>query len=146
MGNWNEITEKTGDLSKKGVNAYESVVAIAGVQTFVNTESLKDFVTLLMEAIKLFKECIETNVGSTAAEVIAAREELNAIVEEIAQIMCDGKSLGTEVQGWDEVIQFLCEDACDVDCLDVCEEFDNCCKSEDEPLGKKAQKSTVDQN
>lgn len=141
-----DITEKTNDLSLKGVNAYESVVAIAGVQTFTNTESLEDFVSLLMEAITLFKDCVEANISSTSEEVTTSREELNTCVEEIAQIMCDGKSNGTEVQGWNEVIEFLCEDPCDVDCLDVCSYFDEYCKSNNVPIGKKEQKASVDQN
>lgn len=142
-----EIIAKSEDLAKKGLNAYESVVAIAGVQTFTNTESLKDFVTLLMEAIKKFKECVEANISSSALEVKTAREELNAIVEQIAQLLCDGKTQGTTAAGLKEVIKFLCEDKCEDECIDVCYEFDKCCGAEDDTsYGKRKAKSTVDQN
>lgn len=128
-----DIMDKTKKLDEKGQNAFESAVTIAGIQTFTNTSSLKEFTTLLMDSMKAFKSCVEANIKSTDAEVIASRTELNVIVEELAQIVCDKMAQSTTSQGLDSVIEFVCEkDNCDDDCLDLCKETRNCYEEEGE--------------
>ncbi len=127
-----DILGKTKTLDEKGQNAFESVVTIAGIQTFTNTASLKDFVTTLMEAMKVFKGCVEENIKSTGEEVTTSRKELNTVMEELAQISCDTKSHWTTSQGLQCVIDFICEGECDDGCIDLCTDFENCCDPDDD--------------
>ena len=142
-----EITAKSKKLVDKGKNAVESVITIAGIQTFTNTESLEEFVVNLADKMKSFKDCTEDYISSTADEVKAAREELNAIMEELAVIECDYAEENTTIQGLDLVIDFICECKCDGECLDLCAEFEECCdKSDEKPKEKSKPKQTADQN
>ncbi len=129
---FNDILAKNKKVNDKVENAFESVVSIAGLQTFVNTESLKENTDQLSEAMATLKGCIETNIGSTAEEVIAIREELNTVVAELAQLTCDEHMLGATVEGLNLVETFICTGSCDDDCIDVCKAF-NECKSVPEP-------------
>ncbi|NER12052.1 hypothetical protein GWK08_01240 [Leptobacterium flavescens] len=132
-----EIMDKTKTLDEKGQNAFESAVTIAGIQTFTNTHSLKEFVKLLVDAVKIFKDCVDANIKSTAEDVSKAREELNAVVEELAQIMCDTASESTTSQGLECIIKFICESECDGECLDLCEEYGSCYDKGKENEGRK---------
>lgn len=142
-----EITSKSKKLVDKGKNAVESVITIAGIQTFTNTESLEDYIVNLADKMKSFKDCTEEYISSTTDEVKTAREELNAIMEELAQIDCDYAEEHTTVQGLDLVIDFICDCKCDGECLDLCAEFEKCCdKSDETPKQKSKPKKTADQN
>ncbi|MEL6812863.1 MAG: hypothetical protein AAFP76_16165 [Bacteroidota bacterium] len=127
-----EILAKTKTLDEKGQNAFESAVTIAGIQTFTNTGSLKDFVAKLMDAMKIFKACVETNIKSTGEDVTKSREELNVVVEELAQIACDTATYSTTGQGLQSVIDFICEGECGDGCIDLCADFEVCCESSDD--------------
>ncbi len=50
-----DILGITKTLNEKTENAFESVVAIAGIQTFTNTLSLKKFSISLMDSFKIFR-------------------------------------------------------------------------------------------
>jgi len=142
-----EITTKTKKLVDKGKNAVESIITIAGIQTFTNTASLKEFMDALIEKMTSFKDCTEVNISSTAGEITVSREELNAIVEELAQIECDYASESTTIEGLQLVIDFICDCDCDGECLDLCKEFDECCEKTDEvPSQKSKPKQMADQN
>ncbi len=142
-----EITTTTKKLVDKGRNAVESIVTIAGIQTFTNTQSLKAFVDVLMEKMKNFKECTEANITSTEAEITLSREELNTIMEELAQIECDATAQGATVEGLQLLIDFVCGCECDDECLDLCAEFDSCCGDEaPSPPEKKPSVKKADQN
>jgi Zn-dependent M16 (insulinase) family peptidase len=142
-----EITTKTKKLVDKGKNAVESIVTIAGIQTFTNTESLKEFVEALMEKMTAFKDCTEVNINSTSEEVKVSREELNVIVQELAQIECDFAAECTTIEGLKLVVDFICGCDCDGECLDLCKEFEKCCeKTDKEPTGKSKPKQRADQN
>lgn len=142
-----ELNDKTNALKEKGDNAAESVVVVAGIQTFTNTDSLKDFAVKLMEKMKKFKECTEANIKSTEEEVKAIRTELNTVVEELAQIECDTATQGAIITGLETVIDFICDCDCDGECLDLCAEFDKCCgESEEGPKQKQSPKKTRDKN
>ena len=121
-----EIMDKTKELDEKGQNAFESIVTAAGIHTFTNTVSLKDFATQLMAAMKSFKECVDTNVKSTEVDVATSREELNTVVEELAQIICNKKSEAATGQGLESVIEFVCESDCEDGCIDLCKDIRNC--------------------
>lgn len=143
------ILNKTKTLDEKGQNAFESAVTIAGIQTFTNTASLKAYVTTLMSAMESFKGCIESNISSTATEVTTIRAELNAAVEELAQVICDKNAFSTTCQGLDCVIEFICNCHCDDGCIDICEEFGNCCSHDEHgetAQRKKQHKHNEDQN
>lgn len=140
-GDMTEILNKTKMLDEKGQNAFESAVTIAGIQTFTNTASLKAFVTTLMSAMQAFKGCVESNISSTATEVTKIRGELNTAVEELAQVICDKNTFSTTAQGLESVIEFICTCTCDEGCIDICEEFGNCCSDdEQEEFSKKKKK------
>lgn len=141
-----EINSKTGSLKDKGENAVESVITIAGIQTFTNTAGLKDFATNLMTSVTTLKECAEANVASTATEIETFREELNNVVLELAEMQCEEASQGTTIEGLCEVIDFICNCDCDGECLDLCAEFDECCKDSDDKPEKNMQKIMKDQN
>ncbi|MCX2680316.1 hypothetical protein OOZ15_10225 [Galbibacter sp. EGI 63066] len=144
-----EITDKTKKLDEKGQNAFESVVTIAGIQTFTNTESLKGFAKLLMEAMKKFKDCVNTNIESTDDDVTSIREQLNTTVEELAQVICDKKGFLTHEEGLEAVIKFVCEGECDDNCLDLCKEIKDYCnpdKEEKTSRRRRRKKQSADQN
>ncbi len=142
------IVKKTKDLQLEGQNAFDSAVIIAGIQTFTNTASLKDFITLLMIAIKTFKECVASNIISTGVDVTTVRDDLNKIVEQLAQAICDKNAEFTTSQGLQAVIDFICEGECDEGCIDLCKDFDACCESDDEDNSrpKKKGKQSSDAN
>jgi hypothetical protein len=79
------ITEKTSKLACKGQNAFNGVVNIAGIQTFTNTGGLKSFATKLMDTMKILNDCIAENIKTTEKDVTTYRDELNTIVEELAE-------------------------------------------------------------
>ncbi len=142
-----QLNEKSKKLVDKGKNAVESIITIAGIQTFTDTASLKAFVVALMEKMTSFKQCTEDYIGSTEEEVKVSREELNAIMEELAQIECDWASEGTTIEGLQLLIDFVCDCDCDGECLDLCEEFEECCEeSSDDPPQKSKPKNKKDQN
>ena len=142
-----ELNEKSKKLVDKGKNAVESIITIAGIQTFTNTASLKAFVDALVEKMTSFKKCTEEYIGATEAEVKKAREELNAIMEELAQIECDAAAEGTTIEGLQLLIDFICDCDCDGECLDLCAEFEECCdKSDGRPPQKSKPKNNKDQN
>lgn len=147
---FNDIMLKNKKVNDKVVNAFESVVSIAGLQTFVNTESIKENTDQLTAVMKTLKDCVETNIASTEKEVIAIRGELNTVVEELAQLKCDEKKEGARGDGLILVENFICETDCDDECLDVCKEFNECIESkEDEdcdPEHDGKGKQTKDQN
>lgn len=144
-----DIMDKTKTLNEKGQNAFESAVTIAGIQTFTNTVSLKDFSKLLTDAMKTFKDCVGTNIISTGKDVTTTREELNLIIEELTTITCNKKAEHTKSEGLDAVIKFICEGECDGECLDLCRDIKNCYDSEDESdkrWHKDKNRQSVDQN
>ncbi|MBQ4818587.1 hypothetical protein [Aquimarina sp. MMG016] len=129
-GDLHDILQKTKDLNEKGQNAFESAVAIAGVQTFTNTHSLKEFATNLATAMKNFKDTVESNIASTSTEVVQCRGELTTIEEELAQIVCDKKAEGVKKEGLEGVKDFVCEGKYSCDLLNVCSEVVNCYDSD----------------
>ncbi len=144
-----EIMEKTKNLDEKGQNAFDSIVTLAGIQTFTNTGSLKEFVTAVVEKIKIFKGCIDANVKSTGEEANTFMLELNTITEELAQVICDKQTQNNASKALDHLIDFICESECDGDCLDLCKEIRNCFDSNEDGeyeryQGKKRQ--SQDQN
>ncbi|WP_062057019.1 hypothetical protein [Aquimarina longa] len=144
-----EITEKTKQLDEKGQNAFQSVVTIAGIQTFTNTMILKDFIAELSVAVKDFKECIDTNIKSTSEDVTTSRKELNVIVEELAQVACDKEMEHIKVQGLERVKHFVCEGEYEDECLDLCKDIRSCYDSDDghKPKRKpRSRKQSTDQN
>lgn len=132
-----EILDKTKELDEKGQNAFESVVTIAGIHTFTNTVSLKGFAAKLMDSVKNFKACVDTNIKSTATDVVTSREELNTIVEELAQIICDKKTEAIIGNGLESVIEFVCESDCEDGCIDLCKDIKNCYDSDENSDQKK---------
>ncbi|WP_103069633.1 hypothetical protein [Aquimarina sediminis] len=139
-----KINNKTNTLKEKAENAVESVVTIGGIQTFTNTASLKDFAANMMTKMTDFKVCIESNIKSTEEEIKLSREELNAVVEKLAEIECSEASKATTIEGLQSVIDFVCDEDCDGDCLDLCADFDNCCGDSDQEPVKKKQGKTKD--
>lgn len=127
----NEILSKTKSLDERGQNAFDSIVTLAGIQTFTNTEGLKPFVTDFMDKMKTFKDCNDANVTSTAEEVTTFRTDLNSITEELAQVICDKQVQINTTNAMDHLIEFICESDCDGDCLDLCKEIKNCFEGED---------------
>src|SRR5690554_2151393 len=121
-----DIMEKTKTLDEKGQNAFDSIVTLAGIQTFTNTGSLKDFVLSFVDKIKIFKECIEANIKSTGEEVSTFILELNTITEELAQVICDKLAQNNASNAMEHMIEFICESECDGECLDLCKETGNC--------------------
>ncbi len=127
----NEILGKTKSLDEKGQNAFESIVTLAGIQTFTNTEGLKPFTTDFMDKMKAFKDCNDANVKSTTDEVTTFRTELNGITEELAQVMCDKQVQNNTANAMDHLIDFICESECDGECLDLCKQIKNCFDGDD---------------
>ncbi|HLW31866.1 MAG TPA: hypothetical protein VKX40_06370 [Aequorivita sp.] len=142
-----DIMEKTKNLDEKGQNAFDSIVTLAGIQTFTNTGSLKDFVTAIAEKIKIFKECIETNVKSTGEEVDTFSLEVNTITEELTQVICDKQTQNNTSKAMSHLIDFICESECDGDCLDLCKEVKNCFDgNEDGEYYQSKNRQSKDQN
>lgn len=126
------ISRKTTELASKGQNAFNSVVNIAGIQTFTNTGGLKGFTTKLMDTMKLFNDCIAENIKTTEKDVVAYRDELNTVVEELAKDACAWYVEGNKAQGLRNTRLFICEGEHDEKELDVsceCMDIDNCDES-----------------
>ncbi len=121
-----DILSITKTLDEKGQNAFDSMVTLAGIQTFTNTEGLKQFVADFVEKINTFKSSIEASVKTTGEEVIDFRGKLNKIIEELAQINCDKQVQDSMANAMTEIIEFICESDCDGECLDLCKEIKNC--------------------
>ncbi len=146
----NEIMHKTKELDEKGQNAFESAVTIAGIQTFTNTMSLKEFAAQLSVAMTDFKGTVDSNIQSTSTDVIGCREELNVVVEELAQIVCDKKAESTKKQGLGDVIEFVCEGEYEDECLDLCKDIKNCYETDGDydqrSKNRRKRRQTADQN
>lgn len=140
-----KITEKTSDLACKGQNAFNSVVNVAGIQTFTNTDGLKSFATKLVDTMKILNDCITENIKTTEKDVTTYREELNTIVEELAEVNCTMYSEGSKSQGLSITEDFICNGHCNGN-LDIpCECGDNCdCDDNVDP--KQMKQQTVDQD
>lgn len=144
-----EIMDITKKLDEKGQNAFDSIVTLAGIQTFTNTEGLKQFVTAFIDKIKIFKESVDANVKSTSEEVNTIRTELNVVIEELAQVMCDKQLQSNKAAAMDYLIRFICESDCDGECLDLCKEIKNCFENDrDEKRypDRGSRRQTADQN
>ncbi len=123
------ITEKTSTLASKGQNAFNSAVNVAGIQTFINTSGLKSFAAKLIETMKTFKDFIGENIKTTEKDVATFRDELNSIVEELAEVTCTLYSEGTKEKGLMATRKFICEGGCKEGPVDIscdCEQDDNC--------------------
>ncbi len=141
------IAEKTSKLACLGQNAFNGVVNIAGIQTFMNMGGLKSFATKLMDTMKIFNDCIAENIKATEKDVTTFREELNAVVKELAEVSCMFSSETSKAHGLKNIRLFICEGECDEKDLDIsceCEPANNHCndnESKDTP-----KKQTVDQD
>ena len=140
-----EINTSTTEMKNKAENAAESVITIAGVQTFTNTEGLKSFIDSVVTKVAELKDCTDSNIKSTAEEVEKAREELNEVVQELAQSECDEASANTTINGLTNVEKFICKCDCKGECLDVCEELAKC-RKEKPKSDKKELTQMVDKN
>ncbi|MCD2257721.1 hypothetical protein [Psychroserpens luteolus] len=138
-----DITDKTSELACKGQNAFNSVVNIAGIQTFTNTGGLKSFATKLMDTMKILNDCITENIKTTEKDVITYRDELNVIVEELAEVSCTMLAEGSKSEGLKNTRIFICEGECKEDDLDIlCECADEGdCDDDDHYSGKNKQQS-----
>ncbi len=114
-----DIKDKTTTLTTKGQNAFNGVVNIAGIQTFTNTGGLKGFASKLVDTVKIFNDCIAENVKSTEKDVSTYRDELNSIVEELAEVSCTLYSEGSKVKGLYETSKFICEGECREEELEI---------------------------
>ncbi len=135
-----EILDKTKELDEKGQNAFDSIVTIAGIHTFTNTSSLKEFAKRLLDAMKAFKDCVDVNIKSTGEDITKSREELNTVVEELSQIICDKKSEANIGLGLESVIEFVCESDCEDGCIDLCNDIKNCYDSDHDSDQKRKDK------
>ncbi|GAA4272683.1 hypothetical protein U6A24_08010 [Aquimarina gracilis] len=121
-----DILEKTTKLNEKGQNAHDSVITIAGIQTFTNTHSLTEFMTKTSTAMSGFKSTVESNISSTSEDVTKCREELNVIADELAQIVCNKKTESVKYEGLECVIDYVCKGEYKEDPLDLCRETTDC--------------------
>lgn len=141
------ITAKTGKLAGKGQNAFNGVVNTAGIQTFTNTGGLKSFATKLVDTTKIFNDCIAENIKSTEKDVATYRDELNAVVEELAGVTCTMYTEGSKAKGLKRTSEFICSGECKENELDIsCEcvdAGDNCEGEHEGPMIKK-QSGNVD--
>ncbi len=141
------ISEKTSKLACKGQNAFNGVVNIAGIQTFTNTVGLKGFATKLMDTMKIFNDCIAENIKSSEKDVATYRDELNVVVEELAEVTCNLYAEGSKSQGLENTRVFICEGKCEEEELDIlceCSNGDDDCNDDKDHMPKKQQ--TVDQD
>lgn len=127
-----DILGITKTLNEKAENAFESVVTIAGIQTFTNTLSLKKFSISLTESFKIFKDCMEANIETSGEDVSKFREELNKIIVELSVTSCAKYEQKTTAEGINTLIDFICEGECDEGCIDLCKEFDLCCDDDNQ--------------
>ncbi|MEW7289068.1 hypothetical protein [Aquimarina sp. 2304DJ70-9] len=141
------ITDKTSILAAKGQNAFNSTVNVAGIQTFINTCGLKSFASKLIETMKTFKDFISENIKTTEKDVATYRDELNVIVEELAEVTCNLYLEGTKEKGLYATRKFICEGECKDEPLDLscdCEEDDNCDDDDHDERKKKQQTEDKD--
>lgn len=142
-----KIMQITKELDEKGQNAFESVVTLAGIQTFTNTVSLKDFSKQLTEAMKNFKTCVEENIKSTATDVADSQVALNTIIEELAEVACNKKAEMTTGKGLHETIHYVCEGDYKDECLDLCKDIKHCFDDDDDSDGPSyRKKQSKDEN
>ncbi|GAA4276767.1 hypothetical protein [Aquimarina mytili] len=143
-----DITTKTSTLASKGQNAFNSTVNVAGIQTFINTCGLKSFAANLIDSMKAFKDFITENIKTTEKDVATFRDELNVVVEELAEVTCALYMEGTKEKGLYATRKFICEGECKDGLLDLscdCEENDNC-DDDDHYDSKNMKQQTVDKD
>jgi len=141
------INELRVILASKGQNAFNSAVNVAGVQTFINTSGLKSFAAKLIETMKTFKDFIGENIKTIEKDVATFRDELNSIVEQLAEVTCALYSEGTKEKGLMATRKFICEDSCKDGPIDIscdCEKDDNC--DDDHDGYEKMKKQTEDKD
>lgn len=76
------IEVKAAKLDKDGQTAFDSIVSISGMQTFLDLDGLKPFGKGLTEAAKAFKTLVDTSIKTTADDVKTLQTELSKILED----------------------------------------------------------------
>ncbi|WP_010521959.1 hypothetical protein [Aquimarina agarivorans] len=124
--NLKDLLNSTKSINERGQNAFESIVAIAGVQTFTNTSRLKKFATDLNTAVKSFKSIVESNITSTTEEVKNSTTDLITTEIELSKITCDQNDQGVLEDGLTAVHSFVCKGKYDDNLLNICRDTLDC--------------------
>ena len=126
------IMSETKKLNEMGLNAFDSVVTLAGIQMFNNTGSLKDFVPTFVDKVKIFKEYVDGNIKSTNEEVNSSILELNSVTEELTQVNCDNQAEKNVSNSMDYMIKFICDREYEEEYLDLCNQIKSCFDNNEE--------------
>ncbi len=107
------IEVKAGELDKDGQTAFDSIVSISGMQTFLDLDGLKPFGKSLTEAAKAFKTLVDANIKSTAEDVKKLQTELSKILEERTLSEYAFYTESVTESGLETTRKELCEVPCD---------------------------------
>jgi|GEM_PF-1754117 len=107
------IMGKMAELNTDGRTVFDSVVTIAGIQTFTNTDGLKPFGVQLSDAVKVFQAAITGNIKTAEDDVKAAQTELTKVIEELNQISFEKDDADAKAAAWGATRKFICDGECD---------------------------------
>ncbi len=137
------VMTKVADLNTDGRTAFDSVVTIAGIQTFTNTDGLKPFGVQLSDAVKAFQVAITGSIKTAEDDVKAAQTELTKVLEELNQIRFEKDAEDAKTAAWGATRNFICKGDCDdgatVDqfCNKISGNFDEHCPPSAKPAAIK---------
>ncbi|MBK6931908.1 MAG: hypothetical protein IPH12_14005 [Saprospirales bacterium] len=107
------IKSKSSLADETGGKAFDSVVTIAGIQTFANIDSLKNFGQQLLDAAKGFKTNIDENIKKSAEDVKTAQSELTKTLEELTAARFNLYTECVSVDALGLISEFICSGECD---------------------------------
>lgn len=120
-------------INTAGRTVFDSVVTIAGIQTFTNTDGLKPFGVQLSDTVKAFQVAITGGIKTSEDDVKAAQTELTKVIEELNQISFEKDAEDVKAAAWGATRKFICEGDCDEDdrvdrfCNKISGTFDDHC-------------------
>ncbi len=107
------IESLASELDTAGQTAFDDIVTISGIQTFLNLAGLKPFGQSLVDTSKAFKAQVDANIKSTADDVKNTQAELTKVLEELTQARFAYYSEKVAETGLETTRKDICEGGCD---------------------------------
>jgi hypothetical protein len=137
---YKDICSKTEKINNYGQKSFDDIVTIAGIHTFSNVESLKDFGSKLSETMGNFKTSVDTNIKTAEGDLKVAQDELTTALTDLTNSKHDKDGHCIKAKGLNTTLEFLCKGECNLE--DTVEEFCKKVASDDKDgAGSKKRKS-----
>ena len=105
-----EVADKAHDQSNK---AFVTAVDVAGIMTFANVESLKEFGDILSKKTTDFKKNVDDNVKKATDDAKKAQQELGDASKTLMLDKLSQKDPSADKKGLETTETFLEDDTCD---------------------------------